>query len=171
MKPILRNSALMLSVAVLSACGGGDERAEAVPDTPAVAEPAGGMEGMQGMGEMEGMEGMQGTGGMMQGGGMMEEMQTHMRMMEGTSGDSMMAMLPMHRQMAANMISRMNREMRDMNMAADEEWNSTIEALREDLVQMPEMGAAELETFMPAHRERVMRLMEMHREMMSEMGV
>ncbi|MGH7458570.1 MAG: hypothetical protein ACREKN_05700, partial [Longimicrobiaceae bacterium] len=143
MKTILCNSALVLSVAALTACGGGDERTEAVPDTPATAEPAGGMEGM------EGMEGMQGTGGMM---GMLEEMQTHMRMMQGTSGDSMMAMLPMHRQMTANMISRMNREMRDMNMAADEEWNSTIEALREELVQMPEMSAAELEEFMPAHR-------------------
>lgn len=34
---------------------------------------------------------------------------------------------------------------------------------------MPDMGAQELERFMPEHRERVLRLMEMHGEMMSEM--
>jgi hypothetical protein len=63
----------------------------------------------------------------------------------------------------------MNREMRDMNMASDQEWNSTIEALREDLRRLPEMSTSELQTFMPEHRQRVMRLMEMHRSMMGEM--
>ena len=138
-----------LLVGTLVACGG-EEAPEA--DTEAVvAEPAGGMEGMQ------------------MGGGMMEQMQSHMQQMQGASGEQIRANLSQHRQMVANMISQFNREMREMGMATDQEWNQTIEALRQDLRQMPEMSAQELETFMPEHRARVTRLMEMHREMMGGM--
>ena len=35
---------------------------------------------------------------------------------------------------------------------------------------MPEMSAAELEGFMPAHQQRMVRLMEMHQRMMRGMG-
>jgi hypothetical protein len=118
--------------------------------------------GMEGMGQMQGMP---------MGGGMMEQMQAHMQTMEGASGDQMIQMMPQHRQSVANLIAQMNREMRDMNMTADEEWSSTIEALRQDLTRMPEMTAAEMQALMPEHRARVMRLMEMHREMMQSMGM
>lgn len=76
---------------------------------------------------------------------MMEQMQAHMQMMEGTSGQATMQMMSQHRPMLPNMISQMSREMRDMNMTAYEEWNSTIEALRQDLVRMPVMSAAEMD--------------------------
>jgi hypothetical protein len=149
---------VLLFAPALAACGG-EEAPEAV-----VEEPMAGMEGMDGM-PMEGM------GGMQMGGGMMDQMRAHMQAMEGATGEQLRANLPQHRQMAANMISQMNREMRDMNMAADQEWNSTIDAIRGDLVRLPEMTAQELEAFMPEHRARVMRLMEMHRAMMAEMGM
>ncbi len=112
---------------------------------------------------------MRGMQGMETGGGMMEQMQAHMQAMEGESAEQFKANLPQHRQMVANMIAQMNREMRDMNMTADQEWNSTIGAVREDLKSLPEMSVSELQTFMPEHRQRVMRLMEMHRGMMGEM--
>ena len=112
---------------------------------------------------MQGMQGMQG------GGGMMEQMQAHMRMMDGAGADSMQAMLPMHRQMVANMISQFDREMREMNMPGNAGWEATIDSLRQDNVRMPEMSASELGVFMPEHRARVMRLMEMHRSMMGNM--
>lgn len=149
MKYWIRFALALGSVPALAACGGDDEAPEAV-----VAQPAGGMEGM---------------GGMQMDGGMMEQMQAHMQSMEGANGERHQTMLPEHRQMVANMISQFNREMRGMEMGADSEWNQTIEALRQDLRQMPEMTAQELESFMPEHRQRVMRLMEMHREMMGSM--
>ena len=71
-------------------------------------------------------------------------------------------MLPMHRQMAANMIAQMNREMVDMNMAADAGWTATVDSLRQDLVRMPEMRGAELRSLMPGHQARLERLMQMH---------
>jgi hypothetical protein len=111
---------------------------------------------------MPGMQGMQSTE-------MMQQMQSHMATMQGMGADSMYAMLPTHRQMLANMIAQMNREMRDMNMAADTPWSAIADSLRQDLVRMPEMGAQELHTFMPEHHGRVMRLVEMHRAMMGRM--
>ena len=119
---------------------------------------------------MPGMPGMQGMGGMKGGmAGMMGEMQSHMRMMETTNGDSLKAMLPMHRQMTANMISEMNREMKGMNMTGDAAWTTTMDSVRRDLTNLPEMSAAQLRDFMPGHRGRMMRLVEMHQGMMKNM--
>lgn len=115
------------------------------------------MEGMPGMSEMPGMQDD------------MSAMMGHMQRMRATGPDSMQAMLPMHRQMVANMIAQMNREMREMNMTADASWNATVDSLRSDLTRMPEMGGRELQELMPGHQDRMMRLMEMHRTMMAEM--
>ncbi len=154
MNAMFRRSALVLTLVLLAACG---RSAEEAGDPPMREESTGAMSG--------GMQGMSGV----QGGGMMEQMQSHMQRMEGASGDSLRAMMPMHRQLTANMIARFNREMRDMNMAADGRWNATVDSLRQDLVRMPEMNMDEMRASMPAHHARVTRLMEMHRGMMGEM--
>ena len=96
------------------------------------------------------------------GGGSMAAMQAHLRMMQGASADSMRAMMPMHRQMAANTLAQMNREMRDMNMAGDAAWTATVDSVRQDLARMPEPNAVD----MAAHHARMTRLMEMHQRMM-----
>lgn len=155
-----RSMLTLVVVGALTACGGGEEAPEPGTGAEVAEAPAGGMEGMQGMGGMAGMQ---------MGGGMMEQMQAHMKAMEGKSGDATVQMMPQHRQMVANMIAQMNREMQDMNMTADQEWDSTIAAVREDLVRLPEMSAQELESFMPDHRQRILSLMEMHRSMMGSM--
>ena len=145
----------LLSVPLVTSCDGGEDAPEPMAEE---ADSA-----------MAGMEGMEGMGGMRMSGAMMERMRAHMGQIDGRTGEQMMADLPRHRQMVANMISQMNREMREMDMAADEEWSSTIGALREDLRRLPEMSGEELESFMPDHRKRVMRLMEMHESMMAGM--
>ena len=122
----------------------------------------------EGMGDMPGMSAPAeepGAGGMMQG------MRTHMERMAALPGDSLAAVLPMHRQMVANMLSQMNREMSSMNMPADTAWSAVVDSLRSDLTRMPAMGAAELAALMPAHHERMQRLMSMHAEMMGGMGM
>lgn len=101
----------------------------------------------------------------------MEDMAAHMSMMAAMRGDSLHGQLPMHRQTVANMIARMEREMRDMDMAGDPAWNATVDSLREDLVNMPAMDTADLEAMMPEHLARARRMMEMHREMMADMGM
>jgi len=116
---------------------------------------------------MQGMPGMQnGQMGTMT--GTMDSMQTHMRMMD-SMGAGMKSMVPAHRQMVANMLSQLNGEMRKMNMTPDVKWTALTDSIRQDLVRIPDMTGSELRSFMPQHGARVMRLMEMHRAMMSGM--
>lgn len=115
---------------------------------------------------MEGMPGMQG----MQSGGMMAGMKAHMDTMSRvTQVDRIQRMLPMHRQMTANMLAEMNREMRSMNMSGDKAWTALIDSVRQDLRALPGMDATQLRSAMPAHHARVTRLMQMHGEMMLHM--
>lgn len=155
------------AVALLGACrpndgagarttrdSGGAAKAGSLEATGTTDSSSGGMPGMR-AGQMSA--------------GMMDSMQTRMRMMEGVSPEQMTAMLPAHRQMVANMLSQLNRDMRKMNMQPDAKWTALTDSVRQDLVRMPEMSGSELRSFVPAHRARVMRLMQMHRSMMGGM--
>jgi hypothetical protein len=141
----------------LSACGGEQNVGDEVAVEPLEHD-------QMPMGEMPSMGGMEG-------GSMMQQMQAHMTAMEGADPDSMAAMMPQHRQMAANVLAQMNREMGEMNMPADEAWTATVDSLRQDLTRMPEMNAEQMQAFMPGHHARMERLMEMHRAMMGNMRI
>ena len=143
----------LAALIALSACTA--EPAVDAEAREAADEPQAGTQGMSGM-DMSGMRSA----------GMMEEMMSNMQMMQDMTADRMMAMMPAHRQMAANLLAEMNQEMRAMNMASDAQWDATVDSVRQDLTRMPEMSAGEMEAFMPAHHRRMMRLMEMHRSMM-----
>lgn len=152
--------AAVATILAAVACGGGERRAgtsDSAADTARDSVTAQGVQGMEGM------------GGMMSG-RMMEDMGTHLRATQGASGDSLRAALPAYRQMLANMLAQMNREMRDMNMAADLAWDATVDSLRQDLTRMPELTPGELTAMTPAHRTRVERLMQAHRGMMGQTG-
>lgn len=148
---------LAVCLLLLAACDSSRQQRTAPPDsTP--APPAAAMNT-----EMApGMAGMMDTG-------MMQRMTEQMRAMQGAGGDSLRAMLPMHRQLTANMLAEMNGEMRKMGMAAAPEWEAVVDSLRRDLTRMPEMSPAELQAFMSAHLGRVAQLMRMHRSMMQGM--
>lgn len=96
----------------------------------------------------------------------MDPIQVHLERMTGLPADSLPAVLPVHRQMVANMLAQMNREMAGMNMASDATWNATVDSIRGDLTAMPTMSASGLADLMPAHVGRVQRLMTMHSAMM-----
>lgn len=115
------------------------------------------------------MAGMQGMQGMMSG-ATMDSMHAEMQKMESMTADQMAAMLPMHRQMAANMLSRMSAEMRSMNMPADPAWTATTDSIRQDLARLPELSKEQLKQALPAHHARLMKLMQMHKDMMAKMG-
>lgn len=157
-------------VALLAACGGqgegrsgrGDSAAATGGQGAATTADTGGMPGMPGM------PGMQHGGGMAMGGGD-TAMAAHMRRMEQLPPDSLAAVLPEHRQMVANMLARMNREMSGMNMKGDAAWDATVDSLRQDLRTMPEWSSGERTERMPGHRARVARLMRMHGAMMRGM--
>ena len=152
----IRMAAAALALVFTTACGGGGDASQAAAPDSSAAASGGGMAGMEGMASG-------------QGGDTMEQMRAHMQAMRGASGDSIMAMLPMHRQMAGNLLARMNREMGQMNMQADAAWTATTDSVRQDLTRMPEMDAAELQAMLPQHEGRLNRLMDMHHAMMGGM--
>jgi hypothetical protein len=138
--------ALLLALAVtviLPACRSRDDTGAA--DSAADTTAMGGMAGM--------------SGGQMM---MMDSMEAHMRMMDTASAATMQAMMPMHHQMADSMISRMDEHMRRMNMA-DSAWTATVDSVRQDMSRMTTMTTSDMTAMMPAHRARMMRLIQMYR--------
>jgi hypothetical protein len=159
MSPMLRWILAAFAV-VLAACSQG-KSGSAAGDTTARA----GADTSRGMAGMPGMKNMQAGAGMM-GVAMMDSMGAHIRTMCGMGAEQMESMLPMHRQMTANMVAQMNDQMRQMYVPASVDWTSTVDSVREDLVQMPDMSPRHLQQFMPAHCARVQRLLRMHQMMM-----
>lgn len=159
----------LVSAAALAACGkstNGDSTSVAGDSLAAASagslEAPRHMERMMDTANMPGMEAMMGSR-------MMDSMQTHMRMMGGMSPDRMKAMVPMHRQMVANMLSSFDDSMRRMNMPSDAAWISLRDSIRQDLTHMPELSASQLRTLMPQHHGRLTRFMKMHKNMTSNM--
>lgn len=151
--------AVVMMMFVAAACNGGAREEEVAQDTATAAATTSGMEGMQGM---QGMD---------MGGGkdMMQEMHAHMQTVEGAQDDSLPHHAAMHRQMAGNILAQMNRDMQQMNMAADPKWNALVDSVRQDLSRMPEWSPPEMRSAMSAHMSRMRRLMEIHSGMMKNM--
>ena len=97
-------------------------------------------------------------------------MAVQVRRMETAEAAGMAAMLPAHRQRVANMLSRMNGDMRNMKMSADARWTARADSVRQDLVRMPEMTPQQLKSVAAAHAGRVAGLIRLHRQMMGAMG-
>ncbi|MGK2935259.1 MAG: hypothetical protein ACSLFE_08490 [Gemmatimonadaceae bacterium] len=147
-----------IAVLALIACGGNEGESGdtvATADAAARGPAASPHAGMEGMGDMP-----------MGSSTTTDQLRAYMMAMQAASGDSAMRMLPMHRQMAANMLTQFNREMAQMNMPDDAAWRATVDSLRQDLARMPEWSAAEMQQMLPGHGARMLRLMEMHGSMM-----
>lgn len=137
---------------VVAACGGGTPAAD---DTAAGSTAAGGMAGHD-MGNM-------------QSSAMMDSMAVHMRAMENADAAALQSMVPMHRQMAANMVAQINTEMGSMKMPADQRFTALMDSVRQDLTRLPDVPSAQLKAFMTDHHGRLNRLMQTHRDMMTSM--
>ena len=145
---MMKQTIAIAAVLLVAACARGTDR----PDTSDTKSDTGGMAGMN-------MPGMMNQANV-------DSMTAHMRSMDTASAASLQAMLPMHRQMVANMLSQMSSDMRSMNMSGDARWTALIDSVRQDLVRLPEMTAQQLMQNMTAHRGRVTRLMQSHMAMM-----
>lgn len=150
-----RRYGLALLLTAVAACGGGEQRGARQPDS-AEGQAMGDMGSMGSMGSMSAMESR----------GMMLGMRAHMQGMAGAGVDSLRRLMPMHRQMTANMLQQMTGEMRGMRMAGDTSWSALADSVRQDLTQLPDVSSAELPGFMERHRGRVERLMARHERMM-----
>ena len=142
-----------LAFVVAAATCGGQEQEEMEPGT---------------MGDMPGMSSEREPGTPMGGDQMRvtQQMRMHMQQMSGAQSDSLLQVMPMHRQMAGQMLAGMDSATMGRGMQMDSTWSATMDSVRDDLSRMEAMSAEELEEFMPAHRARVERLMSMHDSVM-----
>lgn len=54
-------------------------------------------------------------------------------------GDALRAALPAHRAIVANALARMNGDMRQVNMPADQAWTAPVDSIRRDLICLPDL--------------------------------
>lgn len=148
----MRYPFMVAMAVVVAACGGGTREAN---DTAAGSTAAGGMAGHD-MGNM-------------QSNAMMDSMTVHMSAMETANAAALQSMVPMHRQMAANMVAQINTEMGSMKMPADQRFTALMDSVRQDLTRLPDVSSAQLKAFMTDHHGRLSRLMQSHRDMMTSM--
>ncbi len=152
------SGALLLSLNACSAPRDAGQQAS----TPAVTtNPSGGMTGMPGMSSTPAMAGMAVSGEVMR------QMRMHLDTIGAAKDHTLLGMIPAHRTMTASLVANMQADMTAMSMPGDESWTTTVDSVRLDLVRLPELTPAELQALMPAHRARVLGLLEMHAAMMS----
>lgn len=94
-------------------------------------------------------------------------MEPHLTTMMSANTDSLEGLVPTHRQMAANMIADMNKEMREMNMTGDAAWAATLDSVRADLQIMADLAPGQVKSMLPLHVGRVRRLQNLHKTMMA----
>lgn len=160
----------LVSTAALVACGKSRKDASTTPGDSVTAATAGSLEGPSHMDNMMDSASMRGSGPMMES-RMMDSMQTHMRTMEGMSLDRIKAMIPLHRQLVATMLSSFDDSMQQMNMPPDAGWMALRDSIRQDVTHMPDLDPSQLRALMPRHNERLTRLMRMHKAMVGKATV
>lgn len=115
-----------------------------------------------GMSSMPGMAAAGGSGTV----SMIADMKAKLDDIEKLDADSLAKIVQDHRSKAAALLSEMNREMASMQMQGDAAWSTMADSVRRDLITLPETNRAGLKTLMAAHRGRMLRLMQMHADMM-----
>jgi hypothetical protein len=133
------------------------------PNTAAVGDPATATSSdSAGMGSMPGMP----SNGASSTATMIAEMKENLSEIEKVGPDSLEIVVAKHRAMAAALLSEMNREMAAMQMQGDARWSAIADSVRQDLILLPETKAAALRALVDAHKTRMLRMMQMHEEMM-----
>lgn len=157
---------------VVDACTKPGDSSAAADSARAAADRSSAARAVPAARDTGGTKGMDGMKGMMDSAmaGMRNEARTHLMRVMSASGDGMKSILPMPRRMVANLIAKMNGEMRDMKMASNTAWTVTVDSPRKDLVRLPKRSNAELTAMMPAHTARITRLSGMHEKMMRSMS-
>ncbi|MDQ2931931.1 MAG: hypothetical protein M3Y05_14105 [Gemmatimonadota bacterium] len=66
--------------------------------------------------------------------------------------------LPAHEQLVNGMLTNFETRIRAMHVQADPAWTSVIDSVRTDLARLPAMKSDSLQSFLPGHLNRVMRI-------------
>jgi hypothetical protein len=154
-----------LALLSLAACGTPD-RQQAVEDAVPPAAPASMLDStvMQAPGMPHSAMGS---------GALMAQMRQHMMSMQAAHADTGQAALARHR-MGAQMLAQMEKDIEAAKLPVDPGWSALLDSVRQDMATMPGMrggmmrgqGRGMMSGAMTAHRDRMMRLMDLYENRM-----
>ena len=98
---------------------------------------------------------------------MMRDWMAHDRALRRLRGRKLMAALPEHRYLTANLVSQMKMDMRAAQISTEAPWGALVDSVVHDLVRLPDESVSGVTAMMPAHRARVARLITMHARMLT----
>jgi len=139
---IRRFSAGLAAILMIAACG----KQERAP------EQSGQMSGMQGMS--------------MRGDSLMPMMRAHLDSLAATPPQFVGGMVARHEELASQLLDAMGADMTTMGMKADSAWKALADSVKRDLSDLPTLSGQRLGSRVPAHVDRMRRLMTMHQGMM-----
>lgn len=91
--------------------------------------------------------------------------QAHLDRLDSATDALLPALVPADSQVVAMLIAHCEEMMRRKNMPMPADWTSTVAALRQDAIAMRGMPARQLSSYMAGHRQRIQRLLDLHRSM------
>ena len=108
-------------------------------------------------------------------GALMAQMRQHMMRMQAEHADTGQAVMARHR-MGAQMLAQMEKDIEAAKLPADPRWSALLDSVRQDMAAMPGMrggmmrgqGRGMMSEPMAAHRDRMMRLMDLHENRMRQ---
>ena len=75
-------------------------------------------------------------------------------------------MVARHEELASQLLDAMGADMTTMGMKADSAWKALADSVKRDLSDLPTLSGQRLGSRVPAHVDRMRRLMTMHQGMM-----
>jgi len=110
------------------------------------------------------MSGMQGMS--MRGDSLMPMMRAHLDSLAATPPQFVGGMVARHEELASQLLDAMGADMTTMGMKADSAWKALADSVKRDLSDLPTLSGQRLASRVPAHVDRMRRLMTMHQGMM-----
>ncbi len=89
----------------------------------------------------------------------MTDMRAHLRRLDAAGGDSLPALIPVHRRKVETLLSRCVGRTSGMQQPGDTTWRPIAAELRQDLTHLSQLATVELPAFMSEHRARVVRFL------------
>ena len=148
----------------LVACSSTDRTNQSAPDVPLRTAERGILNAMP---SMDSASELNRGGTVGASAAMMRDWVAHDRALRRLRGSKLMAALPDHRQLTANLVSQMQMDMRAAQISTARPWDALVDSVLHDLVRLPDESVSGVTSMMPAHRARVARLITMHARMLA----
>ncbi len=161
-----RRTVALTGALLLAMPGCGDGKESRADSAAATRSDSNAMGGVSGMSPTSGTDSMTAMSGAAFAPAMSADMVAHMAEMTSADGAKMERMRPEHRRLVTRMLTHLNAQLTERQMAPIPAWRALADSIDSDLKAMQPMSAAALAAMMPAHEMRVRSLASVHEALM-----